>query len=184
MLRTRVRFLSGPSSPGEGRSWPSLLTSARLRGTPPPTPNSSPSVGHPPPQAAGGLQAAPSTPPWNHAPCAPAPPTQAVSLVWSTRPRIPKPDTQAPSITPPPTPASIIPSSSKAAFSKKEPPHCSGTSSNVVAGDPDSPPKTLSCRIDNILYNVLKLEVNSPWYSSLSMNQYYKAISGPEHNGA
>src|SRR5215204_3679322 len=162
MLRTRVRFLSGPSSPGEGRSWPSLLTSARLRGTPPPTPNSSPSVGHPPPQAAGGLQAAPSTPPWNHAPCAPAPPTQAASLVWSTRPRIPKPDTQAPSTILQPTPASIIPSSSKAAFSKIEPPHCSATSSSIVAGNPERPPNLPSRRVDNILFNVLEREVDSP----------------------
>src|SRR5215218_7807203 len=160
MLRTRVRFLSGPSSPGEGRSWPSLLTSARLRGTPPPTPNSSPSVGHPPPQAAGGLQAAPSTPPWNHAPCAPAPPTQAVSLVWSTRPRIPKPDTQEPSTTSSPTSASIIRSSSKTAFLKKEQPHCSATSSKIVAGNPTRPKNPLPFRTDNILYNILKLEVN------------------------
>jgi protein-tyrosine-phosphatase len=130
-----------------GRSWPSPPTSARLQGIPPPTPNSSPSVGHPPPQAAGDLQAAPSTPPWNHAPCAPAQPTQAVSLVWSTPLRIPKPDTQAPCTTPPPTPASIIPSSSKAAFSKKEPPLSSATSSSIVARDPERHPNPLSRRV-------------------------------------
>jgi tRNA(adenine34) deaminase len=55
----------------------------------------------------------------------------------------------------------IIPSSSKAAFSKKEPPHYSATSSNIVAGDPEKPPKPPYCRTDNILYNVLNLEVNS-----------------------
>jgi hypothetical protein len=183
-----VRFLSGPSSLEESRSWPSLQTSVRLQGIPPPTPNSSPSVAQPSPQAAGDLPAVPSTPPWNRAPCAPAPSTQAVSLAYSTRPRIPKPDTQAPSTIPLPTPASIIPSSSKAAFSKKAPPHYSATSSSVVAGDQKRPKKRPKkppfFGINNTPYNVLELEVNSYRYSNLSMNQYYKAISGPEHNGA
>ena len=35
-----------------------------------------------------------------------------------------------------------------------------------------------------MLYNLLILEVNGYWYGSLSINQYYKVIGGPEHNGA
>jgi hypothetical protein len=53
-----VRSPSGPSSPGEGSSWPSPPTSARRQGILRPTPNSSPSVGHPPcPMCAGAAHA-------------------------------------------------------------------------------------------------------------------------------
>jgi hypothetical protein len=90
----------------------------------------------------------------------------------------------APYITPPPTLASIIPLSWKAAFSKKKRPHCSTTSSTIVAGDPEKPPNALSFEAYNILYNILKLEVDSTRRSSLSFNWYYKDISRPEHNGA
>src|SRR5918994_2028536 len=66
-------------------------------------------------------------------------------------------------------PASIIPSSSKAAFSKIEPPHCSVTSSSIVAGDPERPQKPCFHSASNILYNVLELEAYSSWYSTLSL---------------
>src|SRR5918995_5846690 len=161
MPRTRVKFLSGPSSPGEGRYWPSPPTSAKQQEIPPLTPSSSPSAGHPPPSEAGDLQAAPSTPPWNHALCAPAPPTPAVSPAWSTRPPIPKPDTPVPCITPPQIPASIIRFESKADSWQREQPPCSATSSTTVAGDPKRPRKPHSPRASNILYNVPELEVNS-----------------------
>src|SRR5918995_491751 len=76
---------------------------------------------------------------------------------------------------PPPTPASIIPLSWKAAFSKKKQPHCSATSSTIVAEDPEKPPNALSFEA----YNILKLEVDSARRSSLSLNWYYKDISRP-----
>jgi hypothetical protein len=90
----------------------------------------------------------------------------------------------APYITPPPTLASIIPLSWKAAFSNKKRPHCSATSSTIVAADPEKPTNALSFEAYNILYNVLKLEVDSTRRSRLSFNWYYKDISRPEHNGA
>jgi hypothetical protein len=90
----------------------------------------------------------------------------------------------APYTTPPPTLASIIPLSWKAAFSKKKRPHCSATSSTIVAADPEKPTNALSFEAYNILYNVLKLEVDSTRRSRLSFNWYYKDISRPEHNGA
>src|SRR5215204_2615017 len=40
-------------------------------------------------------------------------------------------------------------------------PHCSATSFSIVAGDPERLPKLPTCTIDNILYNVLELEVDS-----------------------